>query len=168
MTTLIPPLAALVLLLSAGMALAHDYKAGDVAVLHPWTRATPPNAVTAGAYLKLRNDGSMEDALVGVRSAIAEKAEIHSMTMDGAVMRMRPVGETGVVVKPGETVALAPGGVHIMMVGLKHPLAKGERVPMTLTFRSGASVTVELMTQALGGGGTDHGDAGARTMEHSH
>lgn len=160
MTKLIPPLAALALVLSAGTALAHDYMAGSMAVLHPWTRATPPNAETAGAYLTLRNDGDMEDALIGARSGIADKVEIHSMTVDGGVMRMRPVGEAGVAVQPGETVALAPGGMHIMMVGLKHPLTEGEHVPLTLTFRSGASVTVELTTQALGGkpsgGATEH------------
>jgi copper(I)-binding protein len=167
MKKMIPPLAALALLLSAGMAQAHDYKAGAVAVLHPWTRATPPNAQTAGAYLKLRNDGGTEDALVDVRSAIADKVEIHSMSMDGDIMRMRPVGKAGVVVKPGETVALAPGGVHIMMVGLKHPLTEGDRVPMTLTFRSGATVTVDLMTQALGSGGS-HGAMEHSPMEHSH
>src|SRR5690606_26241998 len=109
MTKLIPPLAALALVLSAGTALAHDYMAGSMAVLHPWTRATPPNAETAGAYLTLRNDGDTEDALIGARSGIADKVEIHSMTVDGGVMRMRPVGEAGVAVQPGETVALAPG-----------------------------------------------------------
>lgn len=152
--------------LAGGLVQAHEYKVGDIEVLHPWTRATPPNAETAGGYLKLRNDGQVADALIGGHSTIAERVEIHSMTTEDGVMRMRPVGKDGVVVKPGETVALAPGGIHIMFVGLKNPLKAGERVPLTLEFKNGGSLDVELATEELGsrgpeGGMPDHG------MEHS-
>jgi len=168
MKTLILSLAGAFLIATAGgSAHAHDYRAGDIEVLHPWTRATPPNAETAGGYLKLRNEGETADALIGGHSPVAERIEIHSMTTEDGVMRMRPVGGEGIAVKPGETVALAPGGVHIMFVGLKSPLKAGERVPLTLEFRNAGPVDVELVTEKLGSRGPEDGMSG-KAMEHSH
>lgn len=153
---------ALGIALGGGLAAAHQYKAGEVEVLHPWTRATPPGAQTAGGYLKLRNTGTTADQLIGGRSPIADRVEMHSMTTEDGVMRMRPV-KGGVTVPPGETVALDPGGIHIMLIGIKSPLKPGERAPLTLEFRNAGTVDVELVIEELGSRGPAE-----KNKEHSH
>lgn len=87
------------------------------------------------------------------------------MTTENGVMRMRPVGKEGVLVEPGETVALAPGGMHLMFMGLKGQLKPGDRVPLTLEFKNAGSLDVELVTEQLGGG--QHPDMeGMKDMKH--
>ena len=71
------------------------------------------------------------------------------MKMEGNVMRMREI-EGGLAIPPGATVALAPGGIHLMMMGLKEPLKQGERVPVTLVFEKAGSIDVELAVTAMG------------------
>ena len=75
---------ALLLALIAAGAQAHDYKAGSIAVGHPWTRATPKNAPVAGGYLKITNSGTTPDRLTGGSVEVAKRFEIHEMKMDGA------------------------------------------------------------------------------------
>jgi hypothetical protein len=157
---------ALAMMAAGGMTLAHEYKAGDIEVLHPWTRATPPSAPTAGGFLQLRNDGDTADALIGAHSPVAERVEIHTMSVEGGVMRMRPVGEGGVPVNPGETVALAPGGIHIMFMGLKQQFKAGERVPLTLEFKNAGSLDVDLVTEQLGGSQHPGGMGNMKDMKH--
>jgi copper(I)-binding protein len=82
--------------------------------------------------------------------------EIHEMKMEGNVMRMREL-EHGLEIKPGATVALAPGGFHLMMMGLKAPLKQGEKVPVTLTFEKAGSIDVELEVKAMGAMPGHHG-----------
>src|SRR6476620_4094240 len=106
------------LVLTAGSATAHEYKAGSIEIKHPWARATPKGATVAGGYMKLINTGTAPDRLVGGTNANAEKFEIHKMSMDNGVMKMRPL-PNGIEIKPGETVELTPGSYHLMFVGLK-------------------------------------------------
>ncbi len=80
----------------------------------------------AGGYLTVTNTGAEPDTLTGGTIDQAGSVEIHSMSMEGGVMKMAPV-EGGLVVKPGETVTLKPGGYHLMFQGLKDPLKKGQR-----------------------------------------
>lgn len=135
-------------------ALAHSYKAGEIDIGHPWSRAAPAG-ITGAGYLTLTNKGSTPDRLVGARAEIARTVEIHSNSMEGGVMRMRPV--EAVEVAPGAEVKLAPGGLHIMLIGLKQPLVKGARVPLTLVFEKAGEVTVELAVEAAGArGGDEH------------
>jgi len=129
---------------------AEDYKAGALQILQPWTRATPKGAQVAGGYLKITNTGTTPDRLTGGSTELAKRFEIHEMSMDGGVMRMREVKE-GVAVAPGATVELRPGGYHIMMMNLARPLGKGEKVKATLTFEKAGKVDVEFDVQALGG-----------------
>lgn len=149
--------------LLAGPALAQDFTAGSLKIGHPWSRATPNGAKVAGGYLTLTNSGSEPDTLTGGTFAAAGGVEIHSMSMEGGVMKMAPV-EGGLVVKPGETVTLKPGSYHLMFQPLNAPLKKGETVKGTLTFSKAGTVpvtyTVEgLAAKAPGGGGMemDHG-----------
>jgi hypothetical protein len=144
---------------------AHEYKAGSIEIKHPWARATPKGATGAGGYMRLINTGSTPDRLIGGTNANSEKFEIHEMSMDNGVMKMRPL-PNGVEIKPGQTVELKPGGYHLMFVGLKQPFEKGKRVKGTLQFEKAGTVDVEYVVEAIGGtpkmdhdmGGMDHGD----------
>lgn len=131
-------------------AAAHDYTAGDIAIGHPWTRAAGANGNGAG-FLQLRNTGAQADRLLAASSPIARVVELHTMTRDGDVIRMRPVQD--IVVAPGQTVELRPGGLHIMMIGLSGPMNQGSRVPLTLRFERAGEVRVELAVEAAGARG---------------
>ena len=103
-------LAALSLAATAGTALpteaeAHSYKLGNLEIGHPWSRATPAGAPTAGAYLKITNNGSTADRLTAAKSPAADKVEIHEMKMEGSIMRMREL-ERGLEIPAGATVKL--------------------------------------------------------------
>ncbi|MBR0645526.1 copper chaperone PCu(A)C [Plastoroseomonas hellenica] len=142
-------------LLAALPAAAQDRRAGDLVIERPWSRAAGANA-TGGGFLTIRNTGAAPDRLLSASSPIARRVELHTMSMDGGVMRMRPV-ET-IPVPAGGTVQLAPGGLHIMMIGLTQPLVQGGRAPLTLRFERGGEVQVELVVEA----------AGARAPQHAH
>jgi copper(I)-binding protein len=143
------------LVLSAAVALfglpaaAHDYTLGSLKIGHPWARATPPSAPSGGGFLTVTNTGTTADRLVSASSPAAGQIQIHEMKMDGAIMRMREL-ENGVEIPPGATVTLAPGGVHLMMMGLKNPLQAETRVPLTLVFEKAGKIDVELTVVALG------------------
>jgi copper(I)-binding protein len=134
----------------ATAAQAHEYKLGALEIKHPWTRATPKGAAVAGGYLKVINTGTTPDRLTGGSVEAAKGFEIHEMSMDGGVMKMRELKD-GLVIPPGGTVELKPGGLHIMMTNLAHPLTKGERVKGTLTFEKAGKVDVEFVVDAIGG-----------------
>ena len=125
--------------LIAGAALA---AARPLAIEDPWARPTPPAARTGAGYLTVRSAGPA-DRLVGAASPVAERVEVHEMSMDGGIMRMRPLPE-GVAVPAGGAVTLRPGGVHLMFMGLKAPLKEGETVPVTLRFQRAGEVAVGL------------------------
>lgn len=139
---------------------AHEAKVGSLTLTDLWTRATPPKAPTGAGYLTISNSGDAADRLVGAASPLAEKTEIHEMTTKDGVMNMRPVAG-GVEIPAKGSVALAPGGYHIMFMGLKTGFAEGGKVPVTLTFEKAGSVETFLHVLAVGSGGPgkhDHGD----------
>jgi copper(I)-binding protein len=144
-----PLLALLALLVIAAPAAAHDYKLGTLEIDQPWARATPPTAPTGGGYLSIKNTGTTPDRLMSVSSPAAATVQVHEMKMDGSVMRMREI-DGPLEIKPGQTVTLAPGGLHLMMMGLKAPFKQGERVPVTLVFEKAGKVDVELAVVAMG------------------
>jgi periplasmic copper chaperone A len=146
-------LAGLAVLGLPAAALAHSYKAGAIDIGHPWSRAAPAG-VTGAGFLTLTNKGGTADRLVGAKAEIARAVELHNHIMDGDVMRMRPVA--GIDIAPNTEVKLAPGGFHIMLIGLKQPLVKGTRVPLTLVFEKAGEVPVELAVEAAGARGTEH------------
>src|ERR1700760_748038 len=136
-------------LFAAAPVRADDVKAGDLVISQAWTRATPGGAKTGGGFLTIENKGSTPDKLVGVSADVADKVEVHEMAMDGGVMKMRPV-EGGLTIEPGKTVKLAPGGLHLMMMGLKSPLKQGDKLPVTLQFEKAGKVAVTLDVQGVG------------------
>ncbi|MDE2603577.1 MAG: copper chaperone PCu(A)C [Bradyrhizobium sp.] len=141
--------AALAAYLSVTPARADDVKAGDLVISQAWSRATPKGAKTGGGYLNIENKGSAPDRLIGGSADFAGSVQVHEMSMEGSVMKMRSV-EKGLTIEPGKTVKLAPGGYHLMMMDLKAPLKQGEKVPVTLEFERAGKVTVSL--DVLGAG----------------
>ena len=130
-------------------AAAHDYTLGSLKIGHPWARATPPTAPSGGGFLTVTNTGTTADRLVSATSPAAGQVQVHEMKMDGTIMRMREL-ENGLEIPPGATVALAPGGLHLMMMGLKAPLKEATRVPVTLVFEKAGKIDIELQVMALG------------------
>jgi copper(I)-binding protein len=146
----------LLLVLFPGLALAHNYTLGALKIGHPWARATAPTAPAGGGFLSVTNTGTVPDRLVSAQSAAANTVQIHEMKMDGDVMRMREL-EKGLEIAPGATVTLAPGGFHLMMMGLKGPLTQGTKVPLTLVFEKAGKIDVELAIEGMGASHPAHG-----------
>jgi copper(I)-binding protein len=136
-------------ILGLGLFAAGGACAGGIEVTSPWTRATVAGASVAAGYLTIENKGAEADRLTGAATAAAEKVEIHEMSMEGDIMKMRAVPE-GVEIKPGETLTLKPGGVHLMLVGLKQRLIPGASVPVTLNFAKAGQIAVVLPVQSVG------------------
>lgn len=120
-----------------------------ITVEKPFSRATPGGATIAAGYMTIVNRGG-DDKLVAATSPASGKVEIHEMAMQGTVMRMRQV-PGGLPVAGGKTLALAPGGNHLMLMELKAPLKQGDKVPVTLQFEKAGKVDVTLDVQAIGG-----------------
>lgn len=135
----------------ASVALAHDYQAGPIKVGHPWARATAPGAAVGAGYMKITNSGDAPVQLVGATTPAAARVEVHTMSMDGGVMRMRPV--PALTIPAQSTVELKAGGLHLMLIGLKKPLVVEDLVPLTLTFSGGLTVNVELYVEEISSGG---------------
>jgi len=153
---------AVVFSLAAGftaVASAHEVKAGSLIITDLWTRATPPQAPTAGGYLTVENTGGEADRLLAATSPVSGRVELHEMAVTDGTMTMRPVGG-GIEIPAGETVTLAPGGLHIMFMQLKERFVEGDKVPVTLTFEQAGEVETFLHVQAIG--------SPAPTGEHEH
>lgn len=138
---------------------AHEFKAGQITIGHPYARASVPGQVAGGGYLSLDNRGAGADRLLSASADVSQSVQLHSMAMEGDVMRMRQV--EGIELPAGQKVELKPGGLHIMFVGLKAPLKAGDKFPMTLKFEKAGEVKVQVSVEA---GGT----APSPAHEHKH
>jgi copper(I)-binding protein len=145
-----PRAAIAALICLAAAASAHDFKVGAMEIDHPWARATPKGASIAGGYVKLTNTGKEPDRLLGGSLPIAGRFEIHQMSMDSGVMRMRPV-TGGLEIKPGESVELKPGSYHLMFLDLKAPLVAKQPLKGTLVFDKAGTVEIEYTVVPVGG-----------------
>jgi copper(I)-binding protein len=121
--------------------------AGPLTLSNGWTRAAGQGAQGVG-FVTIRNTGSEADTLVAASSPAAGRVELHTSLREGDVMRMRPV--ENVPVPAGGSVTLAPGGLHMMMMGLTRPLVVGQVVPVTLRFERAGQVTVNMGVQSAG------------------
>lgn len=138
------------LVLVAGHASAEDFKVGTLAVENPWSRATPIGATVGGGYLAIQNTGTQSDRLPGGDVEAAKTSQIHNMTMDGDVAKMREVTD-GVEITPGQTVKFEPGATHLMFVGLTQPLRAGQKLSGTLRFEHAGIVYIEYEIVPIGG-----------------
>lgn len=119
----------------------------EVAVSQPWARASAGQAQAGAAFMTLTNTGTSDDTLVGAKADVSARVELHTHTMVDGVMQMRQV-EGGIPVPAGATQMLQPGGYHVMFLGLKAPLKEGATFPLTLTFKSGQSATIDVQVMA--------------------
>ena len=128
----------------------------NIVVKDAWSRARPDSAKVGGAFVMIMNDGAKTDRLIGVKSPIAKRTEVHESFMKDGVMSMAPVDD--VVIEPGEKVMLKPGGLHVMLMGLMQKLKMGEEFPMTLVFEHAGDIQVMVHVK----------DAGAMSGAHKH
>jgi copper(I)-binding protein len=142
-------LSACLLALATTLAAAQEFKAGSIEIDNPWSRATPKGAKVAAGYLVIKNNGSNPDRLVGATTPAAGKVEVHEVSMDNGVMKMRPLSG-GLEIKPGEAVELKPSSFHLMMFDLKHPFENGKPFKASLNFEKAGPVEIEFKVVAPG------------------
>lgn len=137
-------------LIAAPVLSTPGFAAEAVNVGNAWARATAPGQKAAGAYMEIIS--AADAALVGVETPVAARAELHSMSMDGGVMRMRALEKIDLPAR--KAVKLAPGGFHVMLLDIKQPLKAGDKVPLTLTVRGAgaalSTIKVEAEVRAVG------------------
>lgn len=155
------------LILLAGPAFAEG-----VMVERAYAYETTATARAGAAYLTLMNHGVAADRLVEVRGDVAKRIEIHETVDEDGVMKMRGLKD-GLPLPAGETVEMAPGGLHVMLMGLTAPLSKGEAVALTLVLESGAEMQVTAPVIARGEGhaqghGHKHGEGHEESHGHGH
>ena len=128
-------------------AYAEKVKVGSIEIEHAYTRATVPGQKVGGGFMKIENKGAA-DTLVSATSPISGEVQLHEMTMDGNVMKMRQV--KNIVLPAGGTIELKPGGLHIMFMNIQTPLKAGESVPVKLKFAKAGDVEVKMPVDAMG------------------
>jgi periplasmic copper chaperone A len=142
--------------LIGGIAAAETYSAGGLQIVGPWARATPKGSTVSAGYLTITNKGQETDRLIGGSLLSASRFEVHTTVTENGVARMRQV--TSLEIKPGETVELKPGGMHVMFMGLKQPMTSGQTIQGTLVFEKAGTVAIEFAVQPPGApaGGHKH------------
>lgn len=139
--------------------------ANEISVQNAWARATAPGQAVGAAYVDLTAERSM--SVVGGQSPAAERVELHTMTMQDGVMVMRRVPE--IKLPAGQAVHLGPGGLHVMLIGLKAPLQEGQTVPLTLQVRDAAGKVQDVQIEAeVRGQGACMGDMHEHGHHHTH
>ena len=134
--------AGLLLLASATQSFAHDYAIGALKVEHPVAYSTASTARAGGGFLTITNNGTEDDRLVSV-VADFPRVEIHTFEMDGDVAKMMHM-ENGLEIPAGETVMLAPGGFHVMFMGLSNGFTTGDTFDATLVFESAGELEIQF------------------------
>ncbi|CEA05157.1 putative membrane or periplasmic protein [Pseudomonas saudimassiliensis] len=129
-------------ILAGSPAMSHDFTAGDIHIIHPWSRALPPVAPTGAAYLGLENRGGQADRLIAATSPIAGRVELHEHVHQDGLMKMQQIDS--VEIAPGTQVEFKPGGHHLMLFELQQTLVEGGSYPMTLTFEQAGEVEIEV------------------------
>ncbi len=143
---------------------AHEFKAGDLLLKHPWTRATAKGVEMGGGFVTIVNTGSQADKLVGASFALAGRADVHEMKMEGDVMKMRQL-EGGLDIPAGATVELKPGSSHLMFMKLTAPLEAGTKVKGSLIFEKAGEVPVEFAVEAIDAKAMGHNAGGHDSMQ---
>lgn len=147
-------------LLFPAAAFAHDYTVGDLVVVHPMAYETPVTAQSGAGYMKITNNGAQADRLIAVEAAFP-RVMVHDTIVENDVSQM--VHLDGVDIAPGETVMFAPGGKHVMFMGLDgDAFENGETIAATLVFENAGRLDVVFNVEERTDG---HGDGHA--MDHS-
>lgn len=144
--------------LSLLLSLSAPVLAGDPATIkveEPWARESPPTVTNGAAYMTLVNTGKEADRLVGASGEVSAAVELHTHLMEDGVMKMRPI--KAIEVNPGEPAVLRPGGLHVMLIGLKKPLVGGQTFPLRLRFEKAGEIPVEVTVRKMDPGeGAEH------------
>jgi copper(I)-binding protein len=126
-----------------------EIKFGKLKIEDPYARATVPAQKAGGAFVKIKNTGAA-DKLIAVSSPVAKEMQLHTMSMEGNVMKMREV----------KAIELQPGGFHLMLIDLKSQLKAGDQIPVKLKFEKAGELEVKFqvkdMRPAHGQPGHDH------------
>ena len=128
-------------------AIAQNASVGSIKIENAYTRATAPGQQVAGGFLKIENKGAA-DQLISASSPVAGEVQLHEMAMEGNVMKMRQVKD--IPVPANGAVELKPGGLHLMFMNIKAPLAAGESVPVKLKFAKAGEVEIKVPVNAMG------------------
>ena len=156
-------LAALATALATLFVPASAWAQAAVKVEAAWARPTAAGQAAGGGFLKITG-GAAADRLLGGSAGISKAVELHTMQMDGDVMRMREV--PGIEVPAGQAVELKPGGLHLMFMGLKQPLKAGDSFPLTLRFEKAGEVKVDVKVSAQAPAGAAADKAGHGSHKH--
>lgn len=124
-----------------------DYHLSRLHIMHPYARTTVANQLTGVVYMTIENKGDKADQLISMESPIAGSVEMHTMSMDGNVMRMRAIDS--LELKPASTTAMKPGAYHVMLMGLKRPLKAGDRFPLLLRFKKSGEIGVAVLVEDM-------------------
>ena len=151
-------------LFAALVGMTQPVLAGEIMFSSLQFRATVGSMPSSAAYLSITNHGQMADRLVYVTSNLARKTELHKMEMDNGVMKMRQV-EGGIDLLAGKTIHLAPGGYHVMLIGLNAPLTANRIFEITLVFQNAGEKTLKGM--AMLPADLDTGDV-LKMQKHKH
>ncbi|HSO84788.1 copper chaperone PCu(A)C [Thiocapsa sp.] len=137
-----PLLAATLLATLSFSALGAEVSIGD-----PYARAVPPGQANSAVFMSLENQTGENQALVGAESVVSEVVELHTHVEEDGMMRMRRIEK--IEIPAGETVTLKPGGLHVMLIGLKQPLEPGDTVDLALTFEDGSRIPVQAPVRRI-------------------
>lgn len=148
------PVVILLLILTAlgsASAIVAAQERTPISVERPWARASIGTSRPAAAYLTLVNRSSEAARLVGIESPVAGRAEVHRTVKEGEILRMEPAGD--IELPAGGRVVLEPGGLHVMLMDLKQPLKRGEKLSLTLRFADGGAIEVTVPVMGPGARG---------------
>jgi copper(I)-binding protein len=120
---------------------AHAASADRITIHDAWARASAGGAMVGAAYFVITGGGT-PDQVAGIETDVATTAEVHESFNDNGIMKMRPTPR--LTIPAGGSVTLAPGGYHVMLMGLKQPLLAGQSFPLTVGFAHAPPITVEV------------------------
>ncbi len=140
---------ALVAMLITPFAFAHEFKANNLTIDHPYVREMPPRAQVGAGYMTVINDGQEDERLMGIESAVAERTELHQSKTEDGIARMRAL-EEGLNIPAGQTVKLGDDGTHAMFIKPKSPFKIGESFDGVLIFEKAGRVPVVFKVEGLG------------------
>ncbi len=140
--------------------------AGEGLDVQGWARATATKARNGAVYITIKNSSGSRDSLISGKSLVAKSAALHNHIMDSGVMKMRTVGS--LKIPAYGTVIMKPGGLHVMLMGLKSPLVKGGSLLLTLTFEKAGPITIQIKIMGMGAKGAGQTQKTHGKKKHNH
>ena len=138
------------ILLAVGLAACGGRPGADISVSDAWSRQSPAMAHAGAVYMTLSNDGREDDALLGASTDVCETVELHESIMENDVMKMQPVEGGRIVIPAGDSVQLKPGGLHVMLIGMKQEMIPGDTFSLELDFEQSGTMELEVEIRDAG------------------